>query len=270
MLLVIDSNMLRSPILEGFLSRSKAHKAVLCDYVSMEMYKGDPTVAARESMAILGRYATQVVILKTTGKVVPLRGRVTGLRRRLIDERQTRDVPTYFAKLSAAHLRPWVDAELRVMGDVAAAHFAKLQRDAHEATEIFAAVAKESFSQDDISQFRRGAPYTLETIERIFTLVSQIASQLHWAHPSKPAQPKLEEQFNTFIFRNTLCAVLSWIRWIGDGSEPKLSAKRVLNDQVDVNIATFGTYFDGVLSNDRRLELLYAETRSILTHLRAT
>lgn len=96
---VVDSNQLRSPQLEAYLSKSKTNFAVLTDYASMEAYKGDTLVTIYESMAVLSKYPEQVIILKTTGVLCGLSGRGPGLQRRLIDQSQSSEFGIYCQRL---------------------------------------------------------------------------------------------------------------------------------------------------------------------------
>lgn len=40
--------------------------------------------------------------------------------------------------------------------------------------------------------------------------------------------------------------------------------EKVRNDLIDANFATFATYFDGILTNDKKLFGLYTETHVLL------
>jgi hypothetical protein len=99
---VIDSNALQTPELRTYLARSSANFAVLNDYTAMEAYKGNTLVSIFRSMEILAEFPRQVIILKPTGKICGLRGRSDGLQRRMVDERQTRELPVFCRHLHTA------------------------------------------------------------------------------------------------------------------------------------------------------------------------
>src|SRR5215467_100060 len=97
---VVDSNFLRSERLREYLTQSFKNIAVLTDYALMEAYKGDTLTSIFRSMEILSEHPKQVFVLKSTQIVCGLRGRSSGLQKRMIDVEQTRE----FAKF-CDHLR---------------------------------------------------------------------------------------------------------------------------------------------------------------------
>ena len=99
---VIDSNMLQSEVLRTYLSHSKENCAVLTDYAAMEAYKGDTLQSIYKSMEILATRPKQVIVLKGTQAICGLRGRKSGLQRRMIDESQTRGFEEYCRDLRTA------------------------------------------------------------------------------------------------------------------------------------------------------------------------
>src|SRR5271156_1612992 len=101
---VVDSNALQSPLLRTYLTKSINNVAVITDYAAMEAYKGNTLVSIFRSMEILAEFPRQAMILKTTGVICGLRGRRSGLQRRMIDEGQTLGFTKYCHDLRAAKL----------------------------------------------------------------------------------------------------------------------------------------------------------------------
>ena len=85
MRLVVDSNMLKEEALHHFLSASNSNQVVLTDYLMMEAYKAGDVKSFLELMKTLCGFRGQVEILKSTGIVSILRGRPSGLTRRMIE-----------------------------------------------------------------------------------------------------------------------------------------------------------------------------------------
>jgi len=269
MLTVIDSNMLRNPVLEGFLRRDRANRAVICDYVSMEMYKGDPVVAAPKSMMILAKYPEQVVVLKSTVNSVRNPGWKQGLSDRLIDHNQTKEFATYANLVSEQPLRDSVRQQLTQMGIIAASHFERVLHDAEGLSSVFSNIVS-LFDKKKLEEFRiDAAPYSKETVVAFLDLVYKLTAVTFENHPSKPKSPSEGDEVNTFTFRYVLCATLLWKRWIKGGRQNSIAPKHLVNDLADANIAAYATFFDGILSNDNRLNSLYSEARSILSLLGA-
>src|SRR5882724_9776874 len=99
---VVDSNFLQSDRLRAYLSKSPAHIAVLTDYAAMEAHKADTLETLYRSMAILGEFPRQVIVLKGTQAVCGLSGRASGLQRRMIHQEQTQGFAEYCRHLAAA------------------------------------------------------------------------------------------------------------------------------------------------------------------------
>jgi hypothetical protein len=57
------------------------------------------------------------------------------------------------------------------------------------------------------------------------------------------------------------------MRWISDGGIGGVSPDKLANDLVDVTHIVYATYFDGLLSMDRRLNDIYAETDWLLRNI---
>lgn len=87
---IVDSNYLQAPALRDYLAKSTANFAVLTDYASTEAYKGKTLTSIYRSMEILSQYPKQVIVLRGTQTVCGLKGRRSGLLRRMIDDDQTR------------------------------------------------------------------------------------------------------------------------------------------------------------------------------------
>jgi hypothetical protein len=99
---VVDSNFLRSDRLRAYLSKSPANIAVITDYAAMEAHKADTLETLYRSMAILGEFPRQVIVLKGTQAVCGLSGRASGLQRRMIDQQQTQGFAEYCRHLAVA------------------------------------------------------------------------------------------------------------------------------------------------------------------------
>ncbi len=128
---VIDSSYLQSPALRDYLSASKDNFAVITDYAAMEAYKGDTLKSIYPSMAIVSEFPRQVLILKSTTKIVGLSGRGKGLQRRLIDQHQTSGFPKFCADLSAAKSgNKTLEKSLVRMGKEASEHLEEVMANA--------------------------------------------------------------------------------------------------------------------------------------------
>ena len=257
MRMVIDSNMLRSEELRRYLSRSSNNYAVLTDYASMEAYKGDTLVSIYKSMSVVADFPKQVIILKGTQAICGLSGRSAGLQRRMIDELQTSDFHTYCKHLASAKRgHTGLQRQLLDLGREATAHMDRMLIDAGGTGSAIEGIAM-LYTAEERRVLREGAPYTDEMFRKLLAGVSQIARQLFENHPQVRKWPSIQNLPNTFIFRAALCGYLLALEWISVGGAKGARPERLRNDLVDINFAAYATYFDGLMSADKRVVRIY-------------
>lgn len=95
---------------------------------------------------------------------------------------------------------------------------------------------------------------------------------LHWLvmrdHPRVRNLPKdFDTACNLYVFRYALCAHIWTLEWVAEGSNAQ--SKRVRNDLVDLLVAVYGTYFDGVTTRDHKLAYVHSMARFMLETMRA-
>ena len=261
---VVDSNALQSPALRAYLSKSVSNFAVVTDYAAMEAHKGDTLASIFASMALLTEFPKQVIVLKTTGVVCGLSGRQAGLRRRLIDEKQTRGFPEYCKALHAAKLG---DASARRQlldnGRVADEQMDRMLADAQNMPDTVRAISA-GFTEAELKIIRTHAPFSDQLIRKVHESVIALAQELYRRHPKPTAVRTRDELPNTFLFRTALCGFVLALDWIAVGGPKGVKITKIRNDIVDVNFATYATYFDGLLSADEKPLRIYHRAAFVL------
>jgi len=261
---VVDSNFLQCNELISYLSRSKDNKIVLTDYASMEAYKNNTLISIYKSMTTPCRFPKQVVILKTTGVVCGLSGRASGLRRRLIDERQTRGFSEFCGHLSAAKAGDlFLRNQLLEHGRVATAQMARVLADVPNLPQVFHEMSK-SYGGEEISILRHGARLTDTIFQKLINNVLYLAAIFFANHPYVNRRPNFDELINTFIFRFPLCGNLLMLNWVSEGSQMTVRPDKLRNDLVDLNFAVFATFFYGLLSADKKLRGIHKKASDLL------
>ena len=89
-------------------------------------------------------------------------------------------------------------------------------------------------------------------------------ANLYRRHHARPRLPHRRARFNGFIHRHALAALLYFLRWVREGSPLEKAAKKVRNDIVDVSFATYGSFFNGVMTDDAKVRELQMELRVVL------
>jgi hypothetical protein len=230
----------------------------------MEAYKGDTLASIFKSMSILADFPKQVIILKTTGVVCGLRGRTAGLQRRLIDEAQTRDFDEYCRNLRKAKLGfKALQNHLLELGKAADEQMERILADAKIMPDGIDDIAG-SFTEAELKMIRTYAPIPDRLGEKLFDRMIELARSLFARHPNATVVTAKNELPNTFLFRAALCSFLWAVDWIAVGGAQNVKPERIRNDLVDLNFATFATYFDGLMSMDAKPLRLYRRASSIL------
>jgi hypothetical protein len=266
--LVVDSNALHCETLRAFLSASPNNYAVLNDYAAMEAYKGDTLKSIFPSMKIASEFSRQIIILKSTGHICSLSGRGQRLQRRMIDERQTRDFPKFCRRLKAAeHGDAALRKQLLESGRVADTQMDRILASAPILPGAIKEL-RETFREEELKAIRLGKPFPDALIEKAVKFIMQLALTAMKSHPTPPSRiGSVNELQNTFLFRHSVATFVWSLDWIAQGKPDIARADRVRNDVVDIIFATYATFFDGLLSNDKRAQLIYHGTHSILTML---
>lgn len=264
---VVDSNFLGREELRKYFSQSPSNHVVLTDYASMEAYKGDTLVTIHKSMEILSAYPQQVIILKNTHHVCRLNGRGSGLQRRLIDDKETKNFSTYCKNLAAAQRGDKaLTRRLLEHGRVANEHLDAMLADGAYLPGIFQDISK-TFTQSELYAIRKEGPYTSEMIDKFIKTIMWIAAHSFKDHKQVTEAPDVSVLPNYFIFRFSICAYLLALDWISHGGQKDIKPERLRNDIVDINFATYATYFDGILSFDKKVVKLHAEAELLLEFL---
>jgi hypothetical protein len=264
---VIDTNFLQSDRLRAYLAKSPSNYAVLTDYAAMEAYKADTLDMLYRSMEILGRFPRQVIILKGTQAVCGLSGRAAGIQRRMIDQEQTRGFAQYCRHLAAARAGNLsVQASLVAHARAARLQMERMLLDVQDFAGALEGIAA-MFNSNELRIFRKGEPFTPHMAHKIMQQMLANVSALFARHPRAPRSRPPRELPNLFLFRTGLCMYILGKRWISVGGAHQAKPERLRNDLIDVIFATFATYFDGLLTADRKSIEIYEEMRWVLKHV---
>ena len=261
---VVDINRLESEELRTYLSRGSWNIAILTDFAGMEVYKADSDEALRSSFSVVGEFPRQIQILKSTSIIGGLSGRQKGLISRMIDDAQTRD----FGKFCSL-VRDYVDGDQRFKADIeskrqlAREHLAGMAEEMANLAVDYSAMQR-NFTEAEVRQVRldKGAPLAVR--KKLFRLSAKMAGDFFELHPHSRKWPADREWPNKFLFRFALLTHLHFFEWVRGGSPLNLSADKIRNDIVDLNFATYGTFFDGLMTNDRKQRRLYIEAKTVL------
>ncbi|PRW84024.1 hypothetical protein C7A11_28050 [Pseudomonas simiae] len=267
MQLVLDTNQFKSPRLNAFLSKSAKNRVVLFDYSAMEMYKAGGIAAILEQMEILGRFSDQVIVLKDTMSVCAQRGRRAGLQRRLIDKKHTNIFRGFVSALEEA--RAGDEKKIKQVEAHKNSSAAQMLRVLDDAATMGLAFPKllENYSKEERARIKGGDLYSSDIVNKIMDEVLSISAMVLHQHPSVRYWPSFEELPYTFIFRLVFCTYLLALDRAVVGLPSNIRPESIRNDLIDMYFVAYGTFFDGVMSSDRRVNRIYEQVDLLLKGL---
>lgn len=263
-LLLVDSNCLRSPELRDFLKASLDNAIVIDHLVLFEIFKKNPLVTGRESLAIAADFIDQIYVIKPTHRW--LDDVITSNRdlERLIDLEATKDLRELCQGLFQGPPTDSITFRLEARQAEAVNYIDRLSEEMGEYEIALLEKAKE-FSASQLAEIRTGNVVTDATREKINALLYEITGHfiLSYQEPNRTKSLNVATAKNMFAFRYALCVVLFYLEWVQLGRGSKKLTKR-LNDIVDLQIAAVATFFSGVASNDARTRNVAREATHML------
>jgi hypothetical protein len=265
---VVDTNFLRNSELKSYLEESAQNYALLTDYNGIEAFKESTGKNIHESMEILSSYPDQVIILTNTiiaCGIIP--NKKAGLDW-LIDSDQT----THF-KSFCSSLQKFQNGELDMKEFINESRFEaqhQMKRVLSDTEKLLNGMNlmriefEKKFSPQAIKELRITKVLNQEIIEWVWKNAKEMTVHSFEAHPSTYRIPRKDERVRTFQFRVCLCALAYLVNWIIQGSPQDMNKEKLRNDIVDINFAAFASFFDGLLSSDKKLLNTYYSARSIL------
>jgi hypothetical protein len=267
MQLVIDQNQLRKKPLEAFLAASMKNHAVLTDTAFFEMLKGNvPIYVADRSLEILSRFPDQVLVTDGTGvlmrKELGERKAITTLVSNGLTDRfraTLRKARSYYE--GKEKIFP-ID-EATVLKETVTIKLQRLDHDLHK-----------KILQDGISALKK-APSELQKKMRkgsfdkeVYEFVFQTAfigfreSILDLKFPKEVVE-KLYTDY-CLTARISMIGLLFAMQWFETHGADSLPKESVTNQLIDNDYVVSATYFDGILSEEKRLNALYLKMKDLL------
>ncbi len=261
---IVDSNFLQCEALRAYLRKSPKRYVVMTDYAFMEAYKADTLDMLYRSMEIISEYPEQVIVLKGTGIVRLLSGRASGVQKRLIDVKATKGFSKFCQHLVAARLgNPELQSQLLYRAAEARKQMSRIETDAEEFGSVLYDITI-LFAESEQKIIRNGSPYTEAMCEKMLRHITTMAAMLIKRHLPGKKPPRAAEVRNMYLFRVALCMHLLAHRWIAVGGVGKTRSDKIRNDFIDVSFAAYATYFDGILSGDKKVNDIYGKAAWLL------
>ncbi len=264
-MLMADSNALRHPNLRNFLGASISNKIVISDLAIIEMRKKQAFKTSQESLRIASYFPGQIFLVRPTHEILEA----------VIDgERETDKIFDYPGSVELQQLgvrlqEMPVDQGLKMqMGELegvaAKQHRALIEQVASLESGMIDAC--NLFSNSELAEIRSGVLPSKSTRAKIFELLRDTVAE--FMIKNIDAMPVGRVTFgeikNTFSFRYPLCMLIYYVEWVQIGRQRLGEGKSRTNDVVDMQQAAISTFFNGILSGDKKLKRVSGSARAIL------
>lgn len=263
--MIADSNALRHPDLQTYLSLSRDHTIVLSDLTVVEMQKTNALLTSRKSTEILSKYLDQVYLLKRTGDFLEYSVSSAVDVSELYDFQTTLEFRELCRDLRKVPPPDYLDDFMREREVSAATIYGRLQDQVREWEPALMEVAAE-FSREELSAIRQRQSVEEKTRRKLFDVLGLTLTDFMLRNQQVPKEgrAKLADFVNMFGLRYSLSILIFYMLWVMDGSTTGKRLDRRTNDVVDLQLAALSTYFSGVLSADGLVSDVAAIVRPIL------
>ncbi|RUX28577.1 hypothetical protein EOA23_15070 [Mesorhizobium sp. M2A.F.Ca.ET.042.01.1.1] len=264
---MIDSNMMRSPILRDYLEGSEFNLAVIPDVMWIEAYKSRTVESIASTLSVVGAHSDQVVILKTSGEIALLDPGL-GMTEATMRDRQGHDLKEMMEALELARAGDrGILEQLEMQWSQATSLMGGMLEGTVDILQSLPEMA-EVYTADEIRRFRTSNKFTQSMLEKIFGSAEQICETLFASYGRvPPSDPRL--RLDTYLYRFSLAIMMYMIWWLRKGSQIPKRHDRAHNDFIDLSFAVHATYFDGFMTEDEKANWMYTQLSGALHAVRA-
>lgn len=265
---IVDANYFSDPRLSSYLSKRRSNKVVLNEYALIEAYKGNALKNVIESNRVLSRYPDQVIVLKCIRPLIRMNGDPKGLQSRLIDKIATKGFEQFCLYLQIVekgdpHLESQIlqharEASKRIdtMGEEGVSGLLELIR-----------AIKGIFSPDELKDFRVKGIGSEMIYEKLSVLICRVFENTYRDHPDTSGSPNVSRIPYLYLYRLSMCWTFLALKLLADGGSEHVRRAHLINHMVDVNYVATATYFDGILTKDRKMREMYDDATRWLRHI---
>ena len=254
MKVVIDQNCFRSSELVAYLAGAE-NQAVITDTAMYEMLKGaDPVYAAKLSLSTLSKCPDQVITTGAAGALM-LREFNTGIPiTDPIDKIQTEQVRQLLTEIAAAAAgAPFPFDRAIVQARLATAMSQRRNHVFNKRALVKGVYAIKSLVSEDIRNDVKAGKMTKKVHEFISETGFHTLKKIAASFPL--TDQKIDRLYSEFSLsaRYIMVYLLSQLGWFETGGSESMHDHDATNDLHDVDYIVLGSYFDGVLSREKRV-----------------
>lgn len=262
---IVDVNYLRDPRLKEYFAEDKSNFIIFTDFACMECYKGRSLTNIKNSLEIVSDFSEQVLVLKNTGAVIKEDLTRSQQNDIFIDQDQSAGFHDFCIGVKGASAGDTYFAkQLLEKSELASIDIEKKKEYAGLVLKGIEQFNKQ-MDQNFVKVLRSGKPWTSAEYEHIWREVIELCKLMFKKHNELPNKYTFARHY---IFRYSLACYLLALKWLSEGGWHSYSQEDMRNDLIDMSYVAYATYFDGVLSKDKKINELYEKSNSFIGQLK--
>lgn len=242
---------------------AKENEVVFTDFALQEAFNGASVARLRRTFGPVQRFSRQIVCLKRTGEIARLMPAREGVRSRFIDELESNRLRTYLHDVfTNAH---GVAERVALASTQAAARFERLMPAVSMVREDMLKQLA-GVQRKELQQLRNSGQMSANIANAVVQGVSH-NTDLYFRKIGFEHMPGPNEVVYSFQLRFILANYVLGLLWGLAGGLQQADAKKVRNDVTDTTYAAYASFYDELVTNDKKLAAVHLHTRNLLRTL---
>ena len=262
--LLVDSSALVSERLEEFLAADTGNVAVLSEVTCFEPYRNGSVETISRNLRVCTRYPAQCAILRGISDIIALEANGAVAVNEYIDQQQTSGFAEFSELLARAVARE--DALRRQIADHAAAAADRIFVVGSGVSNVVRGVheLEQHLGTETVRSMRRGNSYPEEAVGTVCRFMMSLAYESFAGHHPDQETPEWTHEISRFLFRFSAAGTVLALWWIRHGGIDTVRAEKMTNDMLDMQQVALASRFDGLLTEDGKMQEIYGDTMAFL------
>jgi len=244
------------------LSVSPKNEVIFTDFALQEAFNGANIRGLRRTLAPVKEFGAQIIALKITPEICRLEPNANVSPEQFVDKLQSNRLRTYLHDVFTE--KEGVQERITLGSTQAGRRFDKLlpavalvQEDMHRQIE--------SIPTEDLALLRKKYRISNRLADATVKAVSN-DTRLHFRELGFTQLPEQQDIVYSFTMRFIANYVLG-LFWGVYGGLATAKKQTIRNDVTDTSYAAYATFYDGLITNDKKLDAVYRNTRVLLREL---
>ena len=260
---IIDVGYLRDKNVEAYLKADVDNVLVFHNYTYLEAMKGVGSYNMKKSLEIVAKYTNQIQAVIGIDEIMMVDYNSTNFKETFISKELTLILRKFCLRVSKADDSDTEDAKDLVRRSRAATQDLDKMMGVGVLMPIIIETYIQEMDKDFVKYVRTGKKWTMKEYEFVRSHVHEICKKPFKEIYGTQLSEK-ENILNHYIFRDNLTTFFLALKWVTEHGWINYPVEKMRNDIIDMHYVTFATYFDGVLSNDKKINSIYQQAIDLI------